>query len=267
MADLDRSVLATIHHRRDGSGALSGVFFNGASLPLQFWDPVVEGLRDDLTMLRFDQRSVGASRFEGHYTLADTAADADAVLTAEHIDRAVVIGHAWGGRVAQVFARDYPHRIRALVIIGTGGQIAPTLPVEDAKALREFARVGDRNGWEAALERCYCAPGFRQRQADAFRAMADLLWHKRPNPAAAWDSRVCPSESYWGKARVPTLLLYGAEDRNGTPANAADLAGRLPQARLVTIEQAGHFVVREQPDRIVREIAAFIDSLERSDHE
>lgn len=54
------------------------------------------------------------------------------------------------------------------------------------------------------------------------------------------------------------LLLYGTEDRFGTIENANDLAKRLKQARLVFIEGAGHMAIREQPERLLEEIASFV---------
>ena len=78
--------------------------------------------------MRLDQRNAGATRASGSFSLLDVAADAAALLDHLKIERAIVAGHAWGGRVAQVFARDYPHRVTGLVICGTGGQFPATVP-------------------------------------------------------------------------------------------------------------------------------------------
>ena len=86
----------------------------------------------------------------------------------------------------------------------------------------------------------------------------------REGPSAAgatWDMRIAPSSSYWGSARVPTLLIYGTEDGNGTRQNAEDLARRIPGARLHFIDQAGHFVIREQPGQVLALMRAFANCL------
>lgn len=70
-----------------------------------------------------------------------------------------------------------------------------------------------------------------------------------------------PSASYWGMTDKPTMLIYGREDRNGTPDNACDLADRLRQARLHFIDAAGHFVIRETPEPVAAHILEFLKEL------
>ena len=53
------------------------------------------------------------------FTLADLAADGIAVLDAEEIDIAVVIGASMGGAVAQELALNFSERVRSLVLLGT----------------------------------------------------------------------------------------------------------------------------------------------------
>ena len=262
MPSLSREHHVELNYRIDGSGKVAWLLFNGATLPLEFWDPVAAELGKTGTVVRFDQRNAGKTRAEGAFSLPDTAADAAALLNHLELEQVVLLGHAWGGRAAQVFARDYPHLVRAMVICGTGGQLPAKVPDEVLKQLREAGRSRDRRSWEAALAAAYCAPGFATRDPQTFAAIAELLWANPPNTGSRWDPRIAPSPSYWGQAEVPTLLLYGTEDLNGTPENAEDLLHRLANARLVTIPQAGHFVIREAGERVIAELQHFAKTLE-----
>lgn len=250
-----------LHYQVDGQGTSAWLLFNGATLPLQFWDPVVQGLAVHHRVVRLDQRNAGATRADGSFSLLDIAADAAALLDHLGIERVIVAGHAWGGRVAQVFARDYPHRITGLVLCGTGGQFPATVPTALGQQWRDAARARDRDRWEQALEAVYCAQGFSKRDPEGFQGISDLLWSRIEERAgkgkATWDMRIAPSSSYWGSARIPTLLIYGTEDAFGTRENAEDLARRIPGARLHFIEPAGHFVIREQPGRVIEQMTAF----------
>jgi 3-oxoadipate enol-lactonase len=250
----------TINFTDEGRGAPL-LLFNGATLPLDFWDPVVAGLMAHRRIIRFDQRNAGRTAFDGIFTLNDTAADAAAVLDAVDVDSAIIVGHAWGGRAAQVFARDYPHRTDALVICGTGGQHPARTDPAVLAAMRDAFRQRRRPDWEAGLAETYCASGFRERAPDRFQALADLLWETPPNSKARWDPQVSPSASYWGATEKPALLIYGREDRNGTLENAEDLASRLRDGRLHFIDGAGHFVIRETPEIVVQHIGAFLEEL------
>ncbi|MDP6375646.1 MAG: alpha/beta hydrolase [Pseudomonadales bacterium] len=253
-----------LNYRIDGSGEPALLLFNGATLPLEFWDPVVEMLSEHFTIVRFDQRNAGATSYEGSFTLADVAADAASLLDHLRLDEAVVIGHAWGGRVAQLFARDYPHRVRALVICATGGQLPAALDPDVTSRMRDAARERDRETWSRALEDAFCADGFSTREPHTFNAIADLLWDTPPNRSARWDARACPSPGYWGLWPGPALLLYGRQDKNGTPENAENLQRTLADSRLVFFDDAGHFVVRERPVEVASAITSLCNALNDS---
>ena len=70
------------------------------------------------------------------------------MLQALDVERAVVAGHAWGGRVAQVFARDYPHRLRGLVVCGTGGQLPPDIDPAWPREMGAARKASDRAAWD-----------------------------------------------------------------------------------------------------------------------
>jgi pimeloyl-ACP methyl ester carboxylesterase len=57
---------------------------------------------------------------------------------------------------------------------------------------------------------------------------------------------------------IPTLLLWGAEDRIVTPAYGEGWCQAIPRARLEVIQHAGHFPHWEQPEEFVKRLAAFI---------
>lgn len=260
MPTLSRDASVRIPYRVDGEGDPL-LLINGATLPLGFWEPLVARLRGDYQVIRFDQRNAGASDFSGSFTLLDVAADIEALLTALEIERAVIVGHAWGGRVAQVFARDYPHRTRGLVICGTGGQFPPDLDPQWNPAMGAARKAGDRETWDGLMERIYCAAGYQSRDPQGFRATGDVIWEAPRVRGARPDMRVAPSPSYWGTAVAPALLIYADEDRFGTPQNARDLVGRLPGARLESLPEAGHFLVREQSQRVADLIRGFVAGL------
>jgi len=254
-----------LNWRVDGHGPVVWLLLNGAGLPLEFWDDIAQALSAQHTVVRMDQRNAGKTRASGTFSLTDVAADAAALLDHLKVERVIVAGHAWGGRVAQVFARDHPHRVAGLVICGTGGQFPAATSAAALTSLREAGRSSDRPRWEAALAAAWCADGFSARDPQAFQAISALMWPQAQAAArpsrAKWDSRVAPSASYWGCARVPACLIYGTEDSQGTPRNAEDLASLMPGAQLHFIEQAGHFIIREQAAAVIALMQDFARSL------
>jgi pimeloyl-ACP methyl ester carboxylesterase len=235
------------------------LFFNGFSHPLEFWDPLVTRLMDDNHVIRFDARNAGATSFEGEFTLDDVAGDGAQLLDHLGLSDAVIVGHAWGGRLAQVFARNFPERTSGLIICGTGGQFPAKVDKDVLARLRQASIDRQREEWEAALSTTFCGPGFPIREPDRFQALADILWLKPPNNKARWDQTVSPSAGYWGLAEVPACLIYGTHDLNGTPENAKDLHDQFADSELHFIEGAGHFVVAEQPDQVAFKIKEFLN--------
>ena len=256
MAILERGQDLGINYQVDGDAGTTWLLFNGATLPLEFWDPLIGVLAARDTVVRFDQRDAGATRAQGPFSLLDTAADAAALLEHLGLRSAVVVGHAWGGRVAQVFARDYPHLCDGLVICGTGGHVPATVSDESLTELREAGRAGDKDTWSRLVEQIYCAAGFAARQPDEFADLLRTMWPPSRR-SARWDARIAPSASYWGLAPLPTLLIYGAQDQFGTPENADDLQSRLADVRRLDIANAGHFVIREATPQVVQALQDF----------
>lgn len=239
-----------------GEGEKTLLLFNGSTLPLTFWGSLAARLAERFRVIRFDQRNAGLTRTEGDFSLNDIASDAAQLLAHLEVEQVIAIGHAWGGRAVQVFARDYPHLMEKLMICGTGGQLPAAQDPETVKAMRQARRNEDRPAWETHVAELYCADGFREREPGLFAELADIMW-QWPASRTRWNPRIAPSPSYWGTATVPTLLIYGDQDKNGTPENAHDLLDRLPDARLEVIENAGHFAVREQEDKVATLIEQF----------
>lgn len=256
MASLTIESRVSLNFEVSGSGDKTLLLFNGATLPLTFWGSLADRLAGEFRVIRFDQRNAGQTLADGEFTLNDTAADAAKLLAHLDCERVIAIGHAWGGRAAQVFARDYPHLLEKLVICGNGGQLPGTFNPETVKTLRQARRDEDRQTWEACMEELYCAAGFRQRDPATFNELADIIW-QWPASRARWNMKVSPSPSYWGMSQVPTLLVYGDQDKYGTLENARDLLGRLDDGQLEVIPDAGHFVVREQESAVAELLGRF----------
>lgn len=261
MPVLSTATNVNLNYCTSGNGDPTWLFFNGASLPLEIWDPLVAPLSSTGRVVRFDQRDCGRTRATGTFTLLDVAADGIRLLDHLGIAEAIFVGHAWGGRVAQLAARDYPHRTRGLVVCGTGGRFPPRLDPPMQHELRDAFQSRCRERWEVALAALYFADGFRDRQPDRFTVVADLLWEPARVQHAAWDERVAPCASYWGTARVPTLLLYGNEDRFGTPQHGEDLAERIPGAELHVLQPAGHSLIHEADEQILDALTTFASTI------
>lgn len=249
------------HYEIDGKGTRTFLLFNGAGCTTRTWDELMPGLVKLGRTIRFDARGLGGTGpASAPYTLKTLADDGLALLDHLGITHPLVLAHAFGGRVAQVFTRDYPNRLQALILCGTGGYYPPLpLPQNPGPSAAIPSRV------ETYLA-TYFGSQFRARHPERAARLiaaytADL---QNARPVAPGERRqllqMDPADSYWGKVpdSVPTLLLYGTEDKFGHEKNARDLALRLKRSKLVFIEGAGHMAIQEEPERLAAEIEEFL---------
>lgn len=114
------------------------VLIQGVGFDAGGWDPVLHRLRRDFRLVVLDNRGVGDSDPpSGWYTVATMVADVVAVLDAERIPAAHVLGVSLGGMVAQELAISHPERVKRLVLVSTtsGWPLTYPLPAPSRRML------------------------------------------------------------------------------------------------------------------------------------
>ncbi|MGH8742532.1 MAG: alpha/beta fold hydrolase [Burkholderiales bacterium] len=187
----------------------------------------------------------GALQFD-HFT-------GDVLRVAEHLmaSRFHLVGLSMGGRIARNVALHHPAWLRSLTLADT----SPGFDALSAEQVRRF--VSERKSRTAeSLWRLLSAKP-RQEAYDAllagFNALHQESYFKTIEASVAQD-RAAPLE----EIRVPTLVITGTEDQVYPPAMAHDIARRIPGAKLVEIEGAGHVSNLDQPARFNRALMDFL---------
>jgi pimeloyl-ACP methyl ester carboxylesterase len=213
--------------------------------------PIVTGLQALATVYALDLPGFGESAppplpwgvedYQGHLA---------AFMDALGIDRASLIGHSNGGRIAIRMAATEPARVERLVLVDSAGM----RPRRTARYHRRVAMA--KVGKHAA--RLLGAPGERLRDALVGRAAsADYLAAGAMRPTLV---RLVNSDLRTRLPQIacPTLLVWGSEDTD-TPLSAAREMERLiPDAGLVVFEGAGHYSYLDQPGRFARVVSHFL---------
>jgi len=97
------------------------VLLHGLASQAHIWDLVAPQLVDSFRVIAIDQRGHGLSdKPDTGYDFASMTHDLDQMLTVLGIERAVLIGHSWGGNVAVQYAVDHPERVSGLVLVDGG---------------------------------------------------------------------------------------------------------------------------------------------------
>lgn len=206
-----------------------------------------------------DNRGTGATRCgTAPYTIEQLAADAAAVLDAEGVLAAHVLGVSMGGMAAQALAVDRPARVRGLVLGCTTAGGPAAVPPRHA-AMEDLRRHGPLGGKGAAL---LVTPEFVRRRTGllsrlAVRALA------RPTPPAVLREQAAAVLAFdlsarLGEVLAPTLVITGDRDGVIPPENARLLVRGIRGARGVIVKDTAHCFFWEAPERAA---AAVIDFL------
>ncbi|CAN7250540.1 alpha/beta fold hydrolase [Rhizobium sp. LjRoot30] len=227
-----------------------------------FWNDIVPLLTDHFRVIAFDHRGTGRSdRPEGAYSISRIAADAIAILDAENIGSAHVVGHSTGGMVAQYIALDAPERVKTLVISGSWEK-------PDARFVAMFeARLAVlREAGPRVYQKLTHAIGFPARFLEQNR---ELLQRAVDNAAAALSplsvaqariEMLLTDERSEDLARIvaPTLVIGATDDALIPFSHSQELAAAIPDARLAVIDGA-HFFPRVHPADYAGMVRQFLE--------
>jgi haloalkane dehalogenase len=175
---------------------------------------------------------------------------------------ATLVVHDWGCLIGLRFACDHPEAIAALVI--SSGGFFP-----DGK-WHATARTMRTPGAGEQLIDAFTQDGFAALMA-SFGITADATaeyWkafvgeeRRRAQLELYRSGDFEKLEPYRGRLAalgVPTLILWGAADRFAPPAGARRLHEEIPGSGLVILDDGGHFVWEEQPQRCAEELSRFL---------
>jgi pimeloyl-ACP methyl ester carboxylesterase len=211
------------------------------------------------------------------YTAARWAEQIGALLDATATRRAVVVGHSLGGLVALTTARRFPERCAGLVLLNSIGLALP----DAERALRgapgnllrllRAPGVGEAIFWAVRgnrrLARGLALGAYHRADRapeDAVEVWLDLI--HRPAAHRAYLSVARQLERLVvqaapGEIDLPTLIIWGAEDR-GMPATLAEgFRALIPRARLALIADCGHVPQCEDPVAVAGHLRPFLAAL------
>ena len=155
-------------------------------------------------------------------------------------DRPWLLGHSDGGSIALLYAARFPERLAGTVAI------APHILVEDlsvasiAKARDAYARTDLRE----RLARHHDDPD------SAFLGWNDA-WLRETFRSWSIEDEIAP-------IACPVLAVQGTDDEYGTLEQVRGIARRVARTRLLELPGCGHSPHRDQPERLIAEIARFI---------
>ena len=275
---------AELYAREIGRGSAIIVLHGGPDFDHSYLLPELDRLSDSFRLIYYDQR--GRGRSADHVrpedvTLASDIADMEKVRQHFHLDSVVLLGHSWGTVLALEYALHYPQHVSRLILMNPApASTADYLQLrkdwrekraedmEQRKAIAASAayKEGDPDA-VTAYYRIHFKPAL-VRPEDYEKLIARLrasFTKEGILKARAIEDRLMdetwalPDYDLLPKLkglRMPTLVIYS--DHEFIPAATAEhVAGAIPNARMVTLKDCGHFTYMECPAEVREQIDGF----------
>jgi pimeloyl-ACP methyl ester carboxylesterase len=254
----------TVWHDFHGEGP-PVVLIHAGIADSRMWDPQLESFGRSHKVVRLDLPGFGRSPIESD-VVSYRGAVAEALDAAE-IERVALVGTSFGGRTALEFATEFPERVTALVLVGSG--IDDHEWSEQVEASFEDEEIAlERGDLDAAvrpnLELWLAGPRRKLDEipVDIRELVAEMQLQAFRNTQGLDDLRADrlepPASQRLDKIGVPTLVLTGDEDVADIHRIADRLAREIPGAERATIAGAAHLPNLERPDEFDRIVLGFL---------
>jgi proline-specific peptidase len=267
----------TLSYERRGSGPLLVCHPGGpGGSSAEFRD--FAGLDDTFELVLLSPRGSHGSDPADDYALASYVADLEALREHLGVEQLNLLGFSHGGIVAMAYAAAFGVRIRRLVL-------AATLAVWSDEAETAMQRTIETRRDAPWFEEAQKA--IAEEQAGEFASTEELVrnlqrqiplyFHRwegneragrelaadfaKPEPLHYFNTVEFPTFDLRAELRTisaPTLVVVGDDDLIAGPVSADSMMRELPEARLVTIADSGHFLYVEQPEAFRAALSDFL---------
>jgi pimeloyl-ACP methyl ester carboxylesterase len=253
-----------------GSGARI-VMVAGAGETVLTWAPLFKGLVDRGRIIAYDRAGLGSSDPHQRSTAQSATDDLAAVLDA--VGPSIVVGHSWGGLLAEALALTRPDLLRGLVLLdptheGVFDAVPLRMRLAESVMLRGivvrhwFGRAGPIvHGMATDLaEHCTSDDATRARITEAYEASysktSQLATIGRENRisghCSSWMEPIRAQRTY---PDIPIIVLMAGDKPFADRSRALNEAAT-PSAEHVFIQESGHYIHRDHP-------SAVLDALDR----
>ncbi len=241
-----------LHVESDGTGPPLVVVHGGLGVDHRIYRRTLAPLAEMFRVVFFDQRGNGRSAPVdlATVTMEQLADDVAALADALGLERFSVLGHSYGGFVAQEFALRYPDRLDRLVLVDTtpGGLGASESPDDDQgppppdELLKLLAVPPASDDEMAAMMHRLLPFYFPKTDAESVAPLFDGTVFRAGMLRRGFEVLSCwSSVDRLENITAPTLLLAGRHDVFTSVPQSFRIGRRIPDATTVVLEHSGHF--------------------------
>ena len=248
-----------IHYLRTGGAKPPVVLLHGLMGSGACWTPLARALEGEFDVVMPDARGHGGSSAPPHgYRYDDLASDVVGLIRGLELSRPVLLGHSMDGMTAAVVASRGAGIIRGLILVD------PTFLSPERQREVHESDVADQHRRALGLQKSELVAQARARHPHRSPEIIELQAEARlKTRMGAFDVLTPPNPEYRDVVSaidVPSLLVIG-DSPVVTTEMATELRSLNPRVRIEQVQDAGHGLPFEQPERLGEVVVSFLREL------
>ncbi|MCX6375601.1 MAG: alpha/beta fold hydrolase, partial [Armatimonadetes bacterium] len=229
-------------------------------------------------VIYYDQRGVGQSDYDKTgkmYTLEQAVEDLDNLRKALKIEKWVVLGHSYGGFLAQCYALEHPDRLLGLVLVcsapGNGDRQSDYMSEAELQQIDSLdgniTLTDDQCRFNRELNGDWKRQSFYKPSIEEMARTALYEW----KPAPGFQSRICSEtrlmelmaslNSKFDRFPVPTLVMESKRDLTWAGDKPVKFHRNHPGSQLVMFEKSAHSPFADEPDKFFKALLSFTENV------
>ena len=229
------------------------VLIHGFGNSLQTYRDLAPALADDYRVIALDVPGFGLSSkpADRDYSNMNQGKAITDFIEALGLDNVIIGGHSMGGTLALYVAMQSPH-VNGMILLNPG-IITTGVPAITEYQFFPLHRLSAKMFGDREFRGSFVRTSFLRPEIITDAVLDDLMLASKTDHYLTGTTQLMKFYESGNEVdmlayiRVPTLIVWGVEDKNKLDDEAQQLAGMLAESRLALIQNAAHYVHEEKP--------------------
>ena len=225
------------------------------------WRAVAKRLGESHKVIVVDQRNHGRSPHADSQTYADMVQDIRQLCDHHSLDKIVLCGHSMGGKVAMLFALEYPAMVSKLAILDIAPIAYAYSHAPHIRALLELDLSSLKSRSDADRQLHQSIPDIATRMfllQSLTGSPGQYQWRLNLPVLLEYMQEMTGFPEVSLSSQVDVLFLAGTLSEYLRDQHHAKISGLFPNSQFISIPNAGHWLHAEQPEQVIDIINNFI---------
>lgn len=237
------------------------LFLHGYTDSWYSFEQVLRLLPEDIYAIALTQRGHGnSSKPANGYHPEDFAGDIAAFIRAKNLGPCIIAGHSMGGIITQQFVFKYPGFAKAMVIIGSGAELADNPGMPEFRD--EILKLNE------PLDSAFAEAFQKSTTVKPVDSLMMLKWisESMKVPVPVWKEIIkglmaVDYTAQLNTINIPALVFWGSSDMIFPRDGQDELRKSIRNMKFIEYQGTGHALHWEEPQRFVNDLVPFVREL------